>query len=117
MRARRAFVTWAVALVAVVPAACGGDDGGAATVDVSMTEYAFDPAPITMPTDGELNVTNDGAEPHDLTIPELGKGTIPLAPGEAATLHLDGQDPGTYRVICDVADHAAKGMVTELTIG
>ena len=107
-------------VLALGVAACGGDDGGAAagggTVDVSMTEYAFDPAPIAVGDGGELHVTNDGAEVHNLTIRKLGKG-IELQPGHEGTLHLDGLQAGTYEVICDITGHADKGMKTQITLG
>ena len=108
---------WLLGGALVLGLAACGDDGGsdAAAVPVSMTEYAYDPAPIRMETDGTLHLTNDGAEPHNLVIPELGKG-VEVAPGGEADLHLDGQDPGTYRVICDLPGHLEQGMETELVI-
>lgn len=99
-----------------------GDGDGAPTpaegARVSMTEFAFDPDPIVLPSgDGAtLEVVNDGAVPHDLLIGALGKGTPDLAPGDSMVLDLSDQPAGTYRVVCDLPGHTEAGMVTELTL-
>jgi uncharacterized cupredoxin-like copper-binding protein len=113
---RRAVIALVAVTLGIGAAACGDDEAGGGAVDVSMTEYAFDPAPISLAEGGELHVTNEGHEVHNLTIPDLGKG-LELSPGGDGTLHLDGQPAGTYPVICDIPGHAEQGMKTEITIG
>lgn len=95
----------------------GAGTGGQAAVVVSMTEFAFAPAPIVLSArEATLEVVNDGAVAHDLVIPDLGKGTPDLAAGDRMVLDLTGQPSGTYRVVCDLPGHTEAGMVTELTI-
>lgn len=119
----RAARLTAVVLVAVVLAAgCGDTDdggggGGGDGLLVSMTEFAFDPNPIVLPSgETKVDVVNDGQVAHDLVIGALGKGTIELPPGERQVLDLSGQPAGTYRVVCDLPGHIEAGMVSEITI-
>lgn len=96
------------------------DDGGpgGATSDVSMVEMAFVPDPIEVAAaDANLRVVNDGELPHSLVIPDLGKGTPDLDPGQSLALDLTDQEPGTYVVICDVPGHREAGMETTLVLG
>lgn len=89
-----------------------------AAIDVSMVEMAFVPDPIEVAVaDASLLVVNDGEVPHSLVIPELGKGTPDLEPGQSLTLDLTDQAPGTYVVICDVEGHREAGMETTLVLG
>jgi plastocyanin len=119
-RARLAVAGSVVGLLALgglllLPSSGDADSSGA--VEISMTEYAFTPAPITLDGDGELHVTNDGQVVHNLTIPALGKG-IEVQPGEEGTLHLpDDATPGSYPVVCDLTGHTEAGMVGTLEIG
>lgn len=100
-----------------------GDDGAAGTgtgeaLLVTMTDFAFDPDPITFAGDAaQLLVVNDGQVEHNLVIPELGKGTPEMLPGDDVALDLTDQAPGTYRVICDIPGHVEAGMETAITIG
>jgi uncharacterized cupredoxin-like copper-binding protein len=110
-------------IVLVATLAEGGDDdtnntGTRPGLRVSMTDFAFDPDPITVAGDeAQLLVVNDGHVVHDLVIQELGKGTSDVAVGDEFELDLTGQPPGTYRVICDIPGHLEAGMETEITIG
>lgn len=114
----------AVALVVVVllVVVLGGDEGtgtgGDATGTVSMIEMAFDPDPIEA-TAGEavLHVVNDGAVEHSLVVPDLGKGTPDLQPGQEMDLDLRQAEAGEYYVFCDIAGHREAGMETTLILG
>lgn len=116
-----AGVAFVAALVAVV-VVLGGDDDGTGTsagsgLRVSMTDYAFSPDPVVLSGDDKvITVVNDGELPHDFVVPELGKGTPDLAPGEELTIDLSGQPSGTYEVICDITGHREAGMFSTLTI-
>lgn len=95
----------------------GGGGGDGPSVRVSLIEFAFAPDPIVVRAeDARLEIVNDGAVAHDLVVPELGKGTPDLPPGEGMVLDLTSQPAGTYRVVCDLPGHTEAGMVTELTI-
>jgi uncharacterized cupredoxin-like copper-binding protein len=88
-----------------------------------MTEYAFDPADVTVPQ-GErwLTATNDGQIPHNYSIKggqkEIGATTGDVDPGSSRNLRPRPVDvsPATYDVICTIPGHAKKGMKGTLTI-
>jgi plastocyanin len=127
-RRRRTTWTWSgVGLVIAVGAvvaviALGGDDGGppattGPALTVSMVEMAFEPDPIEVPAgDAVLRVVNDGAVGHSMLIPELGKGTPDLKPGQELTLDLSDAEPGEYYVYCDITGHREAGMETTLVL-
>src|SRR5687767_13062052 len=45
-----------------------GEDGEGGGTSISMTEFAFDPADATVSEGDSLEVTNDGAIPHNYTV-------------------------------------------------
>lgn len=68
----------------------------------------------------KLNVRNLGEDVHDLVVTRAGKRVGALAtvvkPGATATLRLTLRKTGTYRLICTVADHEARGMRATLRV-
>jgi plastocyanin len=68
----------------------------------------------------KLNVRNLGEDVHDLVVTRRGRRVGALAavvkPGGTATLRLDLEKSGTYRLICTVADHEARGMRATLRV-
>jgi uncharacterized cupredoxin-like copper-binding protein len=119
-----------VASISVV-AACGGDDGGdgnggtppaasAQTIDVSATEFAFDPSTVSVDAAGTVTIhlTNDGEAPHALEIEGNGieEETDTIGPGESADLTVD-LTAGDYVIYCPVDDHRGQGMEGTLTVG
>lgn len=68
----------------------------------------------------KLNVRNLGEDVHDLVVQRAGKRVGGLAtivkPGGTATLRLTLRKTGTYRLICTVADHQARGMRATLRV-
>jgi plastocyanin len=68
----------------------------------------------------KLNVRNLGEDVHDLVVERAGRRVGALAtvvrPGAAATLRLNLKKTGTYRLICTVADHEARGMRATLRV-
>ncbi len=67
----------------------------------------------------EIELQNDGEDPHDLRVRRVGGNhtfTIPLTqPGKRRTLALHVR-PGRYRLWCSVADHRALGMQADLRV-
>jgi plastocyanin len=67
-----------------------------------------------------FNVHNYGEDPHDLRV--LGPGgyrsavTGEIRSGAGATLVVTLRRPGTYRLICTLTGHAAKGMRVTLRV-
>jgi uncharacterized cupredoxin-like copper-binding protein len=136
---RGVLVTVAVA-AAIGLAACGGDDdegttaattapsdttgAGAGTaqqtVDVTATDFKFDPSdPSVKPGTVAFKVTNDGETLHNLEV-EGPSGSAELAqdldPGQDGEFTVDLDKPGKYEFICPVGNHAELGMVGEVTV-
>jgi uncharacterized cupredoxin-like copper-binding protein len=107
----------AVMVIAFTAGGSSGPSSDSAASTISMTEMAFAPDPIEVSRgDAKLRIVNDGKLPHSFLIPELGKGTPDLATGDEMELDLTTQEPGTYRVICDVPGHLEQGMETTLIL-
>ena len=109
----------AVAVAAALAlAACGGEDaegggsegGGAGTL--SMMDNEFDPASLTVIAGDSVEVSNDGANPHNITI----EGTDideDVDPGQSTSVTIDA-DPGEYTMFCEF--HRSGGMEGTVTV-
>lgn len=121
-------------------AACGGDDdddgdtaatttettgaagatGGGETVDVTMTDFKFDPKdPTVKPGEVTFDVVNDGETLHNMEVEgPSGKAELPedLQPGDSGSFNVDLSEPGKYRFYCPVGNHEQLGMVGEVTV-
>jgi plastocyanin len=114
------------ALVAVIAfAACGGgDDGGSAApeaqgaggseaVAVAAVDNEFDPADITVPAGGSIDLNNDGEAPHNFSV--RGEDVdVDVEPGDSASVNLSALDAGNYEVFCKL--HESAGMTGTLKI-
>ena len=81
---------------------------------VDLDEFYVRPARRTLGSGAvELNVTNFGEDPHDLTID--GHAQVLLAPGESAQLALT-LAAGSYRLYCSLEGHEQLGMTTQLLV-
>jgi uncharacterized cupredoxin-like copper-binding protein len=142
MRSTRRYATlFAIgALLAVPIAGCGGDDddeseggeatpaatstapsggGGGETVDMSLTDFALNPAdPTVKPGTVTFDVTNDGQTTHALEVEGPGEEaeTEDLSPGDSAKLTVDLSQPGTYEMYCPVGNHREMGMEGEVRV-
>jgi plastocyanin len=135
MKAIASLVTALLLLAGVGIGACGGDDddegaateatteeatgGGGGATEVSMTEYAFDPSLLTGIEGGLIEVTNDGEEPHNLTVEGQGIATSDLESGASQQLQLGNGTvlaAGNYDIICTIGDHAEQGMTGTLSV-
>ena len=132
-------VALVLAFVAVVMAS--GDDGGGGTaapaegpatsVEVTTSEFAFDPADVTVAaaTEVPVTVTNDGAVAHNWTVlseeiateADFSEDLVLAAVGDveagaSAEGALTIDEAGTYQVICTIPGHFDGGMVGSLTV-
>jgi plastocyanin len=93
---------------------------GAALIDVSLVEYALQPAVTRLSRAGliEFVATNDGQTRHALAVdgPAGEVETVALRPGERTTIALR-LPRGTYRWYCPVGDHARRGMEGLVRVG
>jgi len=118
--------------LALLLTACGG---GGSTLNVTITDFAYDHATYTVPAGAEvtMNVKNNGAVEHEFAIMKLGTSVTPpfgekdegnifweLDAIEAGTTKSGTftapTEPGTYEVICGLEGHIEKGMVASLIV-
>ena len=118
----------------LVLAACGGGSNSSEgsdnangkvlqTISVSASEFALNPATITLPQAGtyEFSVTNDGRIRHALEIEEEGGGTEAqtgdISPGEMKTLRFTFSADGSYEMYCPIGTHRDEGMKGTIMVG
>ena len=111
-----------LALLGALPAAVADARRQAAptAVGVSAREYRFAAYRTSAPKGVvRFNLANYGEDGHDLVVQtrggrELGR-TGEVRSGRRTTLQLR-LAPGTYRLVCDLADHAVRGMRTTFRV-
>jgi high-affinity iron transporter len=117
-----------IVLLALGLTACAADGGDASstpappadtTIDVTATEYQFDPSTLTAPAGSvAFRVTNNGTEEHEF---EIFKGDQVvdeiegLVPGLDRTLTVT-LEAGDYTFACMLDGHDVAGMTGTLTI-
>ena len=136
---RRSIVLAALAAGSLLLAGCGdddqaataipvmdGDDGhddadspaadGAREVEVTATDFAFDPDEITAESGEELAIVLHSEDLlHDFTIDEL-DAHVAADRGETARGGLTAEEAGTYSYYCSVPGHREAGMEGTLTV-
>ena len=119
--------------MSLVLSACGGS-GPSTTMDVTMTDFHFEPMEFTIPA-GEtitVNAVNNGAVEHELVIFNLGTDAgdkfgdededniyweVEVFPGETSTTTFTAPtEPGVYYVTCGIEGHLEAGMTATLTV-
>ena len=120
-------------LMLILLTACGA--GGASDkIDVTMTDFQFQPSQFTVPAGQEIAFTssNNGAVVHNFVIMKLGTSAGPmfdeedlpnvyweveLLPGaDTNTSFTAPTEPGDYEVVCKTEGHIASGMTGKLTV-
>ena len=114
-------------------ASCG-NGGPTTTINVTMTDFQFQPNQFTIPAGQEitLNSTNTGAVVHNFVIMKLGTTAgdifdeedipnvfweVEIQPGGSAnTTFTAPPDPGEYEVVCRTEGHIISGMTAKLTV-
>jgi plastocyanin len=116
-------------LAVVLLAGCGSDDGdqassdgnaGGGSVELTATEFAFDPSTVRVDAAGKTTFTlvNDGKFQHALEIEGQGveEETEKIDGGKTAELTVD-LKPGEYEFYCPVGNHREQGMEGTLVVG
>lgn len=131
---RRMF-TVAVGLMSllVMLTSCGGG-GVSNNIDVTLTDFQFQPNQFTVPAGEEIAFTaaNNGAVVHNFVVMKLGTSAGPmfdeedvpnvyweveLVPGGSTeTSFTAPTEPGEYEVVCKTEGHIASGMVGKLVV-
>jgi uncharacterized cupredoxin-like copper-binding protein len=124
----------AAVLFSLMLTSCGGGSGPTTELNVTMTDFQFQPSQYTVPAGQEitLNARNNGAVVHNFVIMKLGTSAGPmwddedipniyweveLLPGaDTSTSFTAPSEPGDYEVVCRTEGHIASGMVAKLTV-
>jgi uncharacterized cupredoxin-like copper-binding protein len=102
----------------------------AATINLLMVDYRFDPDHLTFQHDVRyrLHMENHGKETHEVTAPTFFAAAtienpdvlnrehteVVMQPGEVKDMYLTAHKPGTYDLRC--SDHDWNGMVGGITV-
>ncbi len=113
--------------------ACGSN-GPSNTIDVTMTDFMFQPAEFTIPAGEEItvNATNSGAVVHEFVIMKYGQNIgdtfgdedegniyweIEVDPGQSKTATFTAPtDLGEYQLVCGTEGHFQAGMSGKITV-
>jgi uncharacterized cupredoxin-like copper-binding protein len=122
----------ALAATALLVAGCGGDDddnekttpaattGGGQTLQVTATEYKFDPANPSIDKTGRVtfDVKNEGNVVHALEIeaPSGEAQTGNIDPGQSKSVTVDLSKAGSFEWYCPVGNHRDLGMEGEIRV-
>lgn len=119
----RALAVALVALAAVAfLAACGGSGTSqpAGSTKVTMNEYKFDPATMSVPSGKAVfYLVNAGTIAHDMVIRDsTGKRLASsdlVSAGDSFVFTVNDLPAGTYTIFCSQQGHEASGMKGTLT--
>lgn len=130
---RRIYIMVAV-LCSLLLVSCGGAGGPTTNLDVTMTDFQFQPNQYTVPAGQEITLssTNNGAVVHNFVIMKQGTSAgamfddedvpnvyweVELQPGGTVTTTFTApSEPGDYEVVCKTEGHIASGMTATLTV-
>jgi plastocyanin len=116
----KALATGLVA-VALLAACGGGPSQPAGSMQVTMTEYKFDPSSITV-QHGKVTfwLVNSGGIAHDMVIRDSSNNRVAaselVTAGDSKIFTVNDIPAGTYGVFCDQTGHEAAGMKGTLTV-
>jgi uncharacterized cupredoxin-like copper-binding protein len=127
------YLIVAAVILSLTLASCGG--GGPSTnIDVTMSDFQFQPNQFTVPAGQEISFssTNNGAVVHNFVIMKLGTTAgdffdekdvpnvyweVELLPGASTeTSFTAPSEPGDYEVVCRTEGHIVSGMTARLTV-
>jgi uncharacterized cupredoxin-like copper-binding protein len=131
---KKILFMWVI-VSSLVLASCGGNSSKPSTsIDVTMTDFQFQPNAFTVPAGQEITLSakNNGGVVHSFVIMNKGQsaGTeftdedqpnvywqVEIQPGGSTdTTFIAPPDPGEYEVVCHVPGHLQAGMVGKLNV-
>jgi uncharacterized cupredoxin-like copper-binding protein len=111
-----------------------GAGGPSTNIDVTMTDFQFQPNQFTIPAGQEISFhsANNGAVVHNFVIMNFGTTAgdffdeedvpnvyweVELLPGASIdTSFTAPSEPGEYEVVCRTEGHIVSGMIAKLTV-
>ena len=130
---KRTLILMAV-LLSLMLVSCGGG-GASTTINVTMTDFQFQPNQFTVPAGQEItfNSTNNGAVVHNFVIMKLGTTAgdmfdeddeanvyweeVDIQPGgDVSRTFTAPTAPGEYEIVCRTEGHIVSGMVAKLIV-
>ena len=131
---RRIFIVMMAVLFSLILVSCGGVTAPSDTINVTMTDFQFQPNQFLVPAGQEIafNSSNNGAVIHNFVIMKLGTTAgdmfdeedipnvyweveIPSG-GSVNTSFTAPSEPGEYEVVCRTEGHIISGMTAKLTV-
>ena len=130
---RFTLLVW-IAALSLGLASCGGASAPTTEINVTMTDFQYNPNAFTVPAGEEITLrsTNSGAVIHNFIIMNQGQtvGTefddedlpnvywkLEIAPGgDSEVTFTAPSEPGDYEVVCSTPGHVQAGMVGKLTV-
>ncbi|HSL28165.1 MAG TPA: cupredoxin domain-containing protein [Anaerolineales bacterium] len=125
---------FAAMLLSLLLAGCGGAAAVSDTINVTMTDFQFQPNQFIVPAGQEItfNSSNNGAVIHNFVVMQLGttagdtfddedvpnvywEAEIPPG-GSVNTSFTAPSEPGEYQVVCRTEGHIISGMIATLTV-
>ena len=96
----------------------GGAGGASTTITVTMKDFAFAPATVSIPAGGAtIHLMNSGAATHNFQVVDLGIKSIDIGAGQSYDLKIPATPAGTYTINCPQPGHESAGMVGSLVVG
>lgn len=111
----------AVALPAILLAACGGGTAATTaaggTIKLTLSEFKYSSPTIELKADEKatLELKNVGTVEHDFKTEAAGVDVL-LKPGKSGTRTIGPLKPGTYEFFCSVPGHKEAGMKGQLIV-
>ncbi len=131
---KKYFILAGVILTLSLALSSCGAGGPSTTINVTMTDFHFEPMESTVPAGQVItvNATNNGAVEHEFVVFDLGMDAgekfgpedednifweVEVFPGESSTTTFTApSEPGVYSVTCGIEGHLEAGMVATLTV-
>ncbi len=120
------------AVVLLLVAGCGSDEGASNSIETTISEFQFAPSAwtVTAGSDATIELTNAGTVTHEWVVLDPGVhiateaefsedmvyAETEVAAGATATFDFTAPAAGTYQVICAIASHFDAGMEGTLTV-
>lgn len=127
------FPAGVILILSLALSSCGAG-GPSTTINVTMTDFKFEPMEFTVPAGQEItvNATNNGAVEHEFVIFNLGQTAgdkfgdedeeniyweVEVQPGQSTTASFTAPtEAGEYYVTCGIEGHLEAGMNAKLTV-